>query len=50
MLVLFVLPILQARLDSTLFRVVAIRAVTPIVYPLIVRDAPTAHDIDDGIA
>ncbi len=50
-LALFVLPILQARLGTDMFQVVAISAATPIVFLLIVRDEPTARDIDDeGVA
>ncbi len=46
-LALFVLPILQARLGTDMFWVVAISAATPIVFLLIVRYEPTARDIDD---
>ncbi|HEF4730018.1 MFS transporter [Burkholderia multivorans] len=45
-LALFVLPILQARLGTDMFWVVAVSAVTPIVFLLIVRYEPTARDID----
>jgi len=51
-LALFVLPILQARLGTDMFRVVAVSAATPIVFLLIVivRHEPTARDIDDEAA
>ncbi|RQR80895.1 MULTISPECIES: MFS transporter [unclassified Burkholderia] len=45
-LALFVLPILQARLGTDMFWVVAVSAATPIVFLLIVRHEPTASDID----
>jgi MFS family permease len=46
-LALFVLPILQARLGTDMFWVVAISAVTPIAFLLIIRYEPTANDVDD---
>jgi len=48
-LALFVLPILQARLGTDMFWVVAISAITPIAFLLVVRYEPTARDIDIDI-
>ncbi|PLZ02133.1 MFS transporter [Burkholderia sp. WAC0059] len=46
-LALFVLPILQARFGTDMFWIVAVAAVTPIVFLFLIRHEPTAHDIDD---
>ena len=41
------MQILQSRLVTDMFCVVAISAVTPIVFLLIIRYEPTANDVDD---
>ncbi|HAV2278599.1 MFS transporter [Serratia marcescens] len=46
-LALFILPILQARFGTDMFWIVSLAAAIPIVFLLIIRFEPTAHDIDD---
>jgi MFS family permease len=46
-LALFVLPILKARFGTDMFWIVALAAVIPIVFLVMIRYEPTAHDIDD---
>jgi MFS family permease len=45
---LFILPILQARLGTGMFWVVAISAFIPILFLLAIRYEPTRHDIDQA--
>ncbi|MBN3855083.1 MFS transporter [Paraburkholderia sp. Ac-20340] len=44
---LFVLPILNARLGTDMFWVVALTAIIPIGFLALVKYEPTEHDIDD---
>jgi MFS family permease len=44
---LFVLPILNARLGTDMFWVVALAAIIPIGFLAVVKYEPTEHDIDD---
>ncbi|WP_408585616.1 MFS transporter [Paraburkholderia bannensis] len=44
---LFVLPILNARLGTDMFWVVALAAIIPIGFLALVKYEPTEHDIDD---
>jgi len=46
-LALFILPVLQARFGTNMFWIVSLAALIPILFLLVVRFEPTAHDIDD---